>query len=47
VPSYAVYAGDSDTSSQDRQFIRAASQEGMTIERMSQLASEESANPGV
>jgi putative membrane protein len=46
-PSFAVHAGDSDTSSQDRKFIRAASEAGMRVERMSQLANEETANPGV
>lgn len=47
MPSFVVHADDSDTSSQDRKFIRTASEDGLTVERMSQMASQVSQNPGV
>ncbi|HEX3716790.1 MAG TPA: DUF4142 domain-containing protein [Verrucomicrobiae bacterium] len=46
-PSFVVHAGDSDTSSQDRKFVRNASEAGLTVERMSQMTTQASQNPGV
>jgi putative membrane protein len=46
-PSFVVHAGDSDISSQDRKFIRSASEDGLTVERMGQMAAQVSQNPGV
>ncbi|HEX4122107.1 MAG TPA: DUF4142 domain-containing protein [Verrucomicrobiae bacterium] len=47
LPSVAVHAADSATSSQDRKFLRDASQDAMAVEQMSQIASQETENPGV
>lgn len=47
VPSITIHAGGSEMSSKDRKFVRAAAEDSLTVERLGQMANQQSQNPGV
>jgi len=46
-PAFALHAGDSQISSQDRKFVQTATQESLAVQRLGQITSTESGNPNV